>query len=104
MNENYLAMLPLTTAKLVRSAAAYVVRHNAPRDASPARTHIATEIGYYVGLLIPMLMPKCSDPDSLRAYEKAGKPNTNHLEQAVREALAECAAERLAASPAGPED
>lgn len=108
MTDNPLDALPPSTTKLVRSVADHVVRYHEPAGlkSSPFGS-IAAELGYYVGLMIPMLMPKCSDPDSLRAYEKAGKPNTTHFERAVKEALAERAVERLAgaaAPPAGPED
>lgn len=84
--------LPPTTAKLIRSCAAYVIEHEAPQGAE--QWPIRVVLGYFVGLLGQKLLPLATDPESLRAYQRAGSPNSDNFEAAIREALAE----RLAAA------
>lgn len=76
--------LPAGTVRLLRSAAQYVVRHEKPAG---AKLPLRTEVAYYVGLLIPKILPLATDADSLAAYVKAGKPDCDDLETAVIEAL-----------------
>lgn len=97
-----LETLPPTTAKLIRSCAAYVIDHDAPRGAES--WPIARLIGYYVGAMNHKLLPLATDPESLRAYQRAGSPNSDHFEVAIREALAERLAGAAGTLPAGPED